>query len=118
MGTPRLQFDVVGVCTASQAFRDQMGAFAEMAQIWIREDDLTVELEHFDIHRPNPAPPGRSVTSSSTDNARACLAGAVPDVLRFVVADDEIWHHGVWAPPNTRRPPCPTIAEYRFGQDE
>jgi hypothetical protein len=95
--TPRLQFDVVGVkrFTASQAFRDQVGAFAEMAQICIRQDDTTVELELFDIHRPKPARTGQLEHVGSTDRTRALLAAAVPDVLRSVVADDEIWHYGV-----------------------
>jgi hypothetical protein len=94
---PRLQLDVVGVkrFTASQAFRDQVGAFAEMAQIWIRHDDMTVELELFDIHRPNPAGTGQIGHVGGTDSTRALLAAASPDVLRSVVADDAIWHYGV-----------------------
>ena len=53
---PRLDLDLVGAkrFTASEAFREQVGAFAEMAQIWLHFDDVTVELERFDIHRPNP----------------------------------------------------------------
>jgi hypothetical protein len=94
---PRLQLDVVGVkrFPASQAFRDRVGAFAEMAQIWIRQDDTTVELELFDIHRPNPARTGQIGHVGSPCNTRALLAAAVPDVLRSVLADDEIWHYGV-----------------------
>ena len=94
---PRLELDVVGVkrFPASQAFRERVGAFAEMAQIWIRQDDVTVELELFDIHRPNPAGTGQIGHVGSTDDTRALLAAAVPEVLRSVVADDEIWHYGV-----------------------
>jgi hypothetical protein len=94
---PRLQLDVVGVkrFPASQAFRDRVGAFAEMAQIWIRQDDMTVELELFDIHRPNPARTGQIGQVGSTDSTRALLAAALPAVLRSVVADDDVWHYGV-----------------------
>ena len=94
---PRLQLDVIGVkrFPASEAFRDRVGAFAEMAQIWIRQDDMTVELELFDIHRPNPARTGQIGHVARADDTRALLAGAVPDVLRSVVGDDEIWHYGV-----------------------
>jgi hypothetical protein len=78
---PRLDLDVVGVkrFTASEAFREQVGAFAEMAQLWLRRDDLTVELELFDIHRPNPRG----------------TAARQPGGLRSLLADDDIWHYGV-----------------------
>jgi hypothetical protein len=78
---PRLDLDVVGAkrFTASEAFREQVGAFAEMAQIWLRRDDLTVELELFDVHRPNPRG----------------TAARQPDGLRSLLADDDIWHYGV-----------------------
>jgi hypothetical protein len=94
---PRLELEVVGVkrFTASSAFRVQVGAFAEMAQIWIRQDVMTVELELFDIHRPNPARTGQLGHLGSINDTRALLAAALPDVLRSVVADDEIWHYGV-----------------------
>jgi hypothetical protein len=78
---PRLDLDVVGAkrFTASEAFREQVGAFAEMAQIWLRRDDLTVELELFDFHRPNPRG----------------TAARQPDGLRSLLADDDIWQYGV-----------------------
>ena len=80
---PRLDLDVVGTkrFTASEAFREQVGAFAEMAQIWVRVDDMTVELELFDIHRPNPV--------------RTRRLEHVDDGLRSLLADDDIWHYGV-----------------------
>ena len=80
----RLDLDVVGTkrFTASEAFRERVGAFAEMAQIWLRLDDATVELELFDIHRPNPVRGGRHESTT-------------PDVLRSLLADDDIWHYGV-----------------------
>ena len=71
---PRLDLDVVGAkrFTASEAFREQVGAFAEMAQIWLRLDDVTVELELFDIHRPNPARTGRLEHLDVTDGRGRC----------------------------------------------
>jgi hypothetical protein len=78
---PRLDLDVVGAkrFTASESFREQVGAFAEMAQIWVRRGDLTVELELFDIHRPNP----RGTAARQRDGLRSLLAA------------DDIWHYGV-----------------------
>ena len=94
---PRLGLDVVGAkrFTASEAFRQRVGAFAEMAQIWLHVDDMTVELELFDIHRPIPVGTGRLEHLDITDGTRALLAAAQPHVLRSVLADDDIWHYGV-----------------------
>jgi hypothetical protein len=94
---PRLHLDVVGTkrFTASAAFRESVGAFAEMAQIWLRADDVTVEIELFDIHRPNPVRTGQLEKVDVTDGTRDLLAAARPDVLRSVLQDDDIWHYGV-----------------------
>ena len=94
---PRLDLDLVGVkrFTASESFREQVDAFAEMAQVWLRLNDVTVELELFDIHRPNPARPGRLEQLDVGGGTRALLAAARPDVLRWLLADDDIWHYGV-----------------------
>jgi hypothetical protein len=94
---PRLGLDVVGAkrFTASEAFRDRVGAFTEMAQVWLRHEGVTIELELFDIHRPNPVATGRLDHLRGAGGSRALLSSATPDVLRSVVADDDIWHVGV-----------------------
>ena len=94
---PRFDFDVIGAkrFTASEAFREQVAAFAEIMQIWLCHDGSTVELELFDIHRPNPVGSGRLGHLHGDDGSRALLAAATPEVLRSVLADDDIWHFGV-----------------------
>ena len=94
---PRLDLDVVGAkrFTASEAFRERVAAFAEITQIWIRHDGSTIELELFDIHRPNPVGTGRLDHLHGDGGTRALLAAATPEVLREVLADDDIWHFGV-----------------------
>ena len=50
---PRLDVTVVGTkrFTSSAAFQERVGAFAEMAQVWLDFGGQVVELELFDIHR-------------------------------------------------------------------
>ena len=57
---PRLDVGVVGVkrFTSSASFQHRVGAFAEMAQIWIDTGSQVVELELFDIHRAVISRPG------------------------------------------------------------
>ena len=56
---PRLDVGVVGVkrFTSSASFQSRVGAFAEMAQVWIDTGTEVVELELFDIHRAASADP-------------------------------------------------------------
>ncbi len=49
----RLGASVVGTkrIPASEAFQDRVGAFVEMAQVWVGYQGRALELEVFDIHR-------------------------------------------------------------------
>lgn len=93
---PRLGFEVVGTkrFTASEAFRARVGCFVEMAQVWLRAGGTTVELELFDLHRPNSDVAGVRSGAASRET-RARLEAATPNALRALVADDDIWHFGV-----------------------
>ena len=92
---PHLECEVVGVkrFTASEAFRARAGCFVEMAQVWLRRDDVVIELELFDIHRPNPTIPSLEGITPS-DGTWMALSAASP-VLRSVLKGDDIWHYGV-----------------------
>jgi len=65
-----------------------------MAQVWIRRDGLVIELELFDLHRPNPAIPTID-GSDSQGGTRRRLADASSDVLRQALQGDDIWHFGL-----------------------
>ena len=72
--TPRLEVVVVGTkrFTSSATFQAHVGAFAEMAQIWLEFDGQVVELELFDIHREF-RPNGGVRSGSSGRNTRQLL---------------------------------------------
>jgi len=93
---PRLDWDVIGVkrFTASEAFRTSIGSFVEMAQVWVRRNDVVVELELFDIHRPNPTIPTLDGVARN-DGVRNALSLASPERLRPALSNDDIWHYGV-----------------------
>lgn len=93
---PRLECEVVGVkrFTASEAFRSRVGCFVEMAQVWLRRDDVVIELELFDVHRPNPTIPSLEGVTPN-DGTWKSLSDASADVLRSALEGDDIWHYGV-----------------------
>ena len=74
---------VVGVkrFTSSANFQDRVGAFAEMAQVWIDSGAQIVELELFDIHRAVSAEPERFDRVRTGRDTRRLLAEAGRDEL-------------------------------------
>jgi hypothetical protein len=93
---PRSECEVVGVkrFTASDGFRERVGSFVEMAQVWLRRDGAVIELELFDIHRTNPTIPTVDGISLG-DGIRRTVSAVSPAVLRPALDGDDIWHFGV-----------------------
>jgi len=94
---PRLGVAVVGTkrFTSSATFQERVGAFAEMAQVWLDIGGQVVELELFDIHRacqPDPRLFDRVRAGRST---RQLIAECRTDELVALTHDDDIWHYGI-----------------------
>jgi hypothetical protein len=94
---PRLDVAVVGTkrFTSSGAFQARVGAFAEMAQIWLVMGGQVVELELFDIHRACQPDPRLFDRVRAGRNTRRLIAECRTDELVALVADDDIWHYGI-----------------------
>ena len=93
------RFDVVVVgvkrFAASANFQEHVGAFAEMAQVWIGSGGQIVELELFDIHRPVTADPERFDRVRPRRSTRRLLADFGGDELFELLNGDDIWHYGI-----------------------
>ena len=94
---PRLDIAVVGTkrFTSSAAFQARVGAFAEMAQIWLDMNGQVVELELFDIHHAIRVDPALFERVRSGRNTRQLLEECSTDELLALVSDDDIWHYGI-----------------------
>jgi hypothetical protein len=94
---PRLDVAVVGTkrFTSSATFQARVGAFAEMAQIWLDVGGQVVELELFDIHRA--CQPDRRLFDRvrAGRNTRQLIAECRTDELVALLDDDDIWHYGI-----------------------
>jgi len=90
----RLGADVVRTkrIPASEHFQDRVGAFVEMAQVWLGYRGREIELEVFDIHSPTDiAPEAPSARRSEV----SVVSAQDRDILRLRLAGDDIWHYGV-----------------------
>jgi hypothetical protein len=90
----RLGADFVGTkrILASEHFQDRVGAFVEMAQVWLGYRGREIELEVFDIHSPaDIAPDAPSARRSDVSRVSA----QDRDMLRLRLVGDDIWHYGV-----------------------
>lgn len=90
----RLGANVVGTkrIPASEHFQSRVGAFVEMAQVWLGYRGRELELEVFDIHCP---PDIGSVALSSRRAVMSEMSALDSDMLRSRLAGDDIWHYGV-----------------------
>ena len=90
----RLGADVVGIkrIPASDHFQGRVGAFVEMAQVWLAYRGREIELEVFDIHRPSDI----TFDAFSARGSDLSLVSAQDrDMLLLRLARDDIWHYGV-----------------------
>jgi hypothetical protein len=94
---PRLDVGVVGTkrFTSSAAFQARVGAFAEMAQIWLDVGGQVVELELFDIHHAVHTDPAHFDRVRAGRTTRELVAECGSDELLALVHDDDIWHYGM-----------------------
>ena len=94
---PRLEVTVVGTkrFTSSATFQERVGAFAEMAQVWLDVGGQVVELELFDIHRASQHDPQLFDRVRAGRSTRQLIAECRTDELIALVADDDIWHYGI-----------------------
>jgi hypothetical protein len=95
---PRLDVTVVGTkrFTSSAAFQTRVGAFAEMAQIWLDVGGRVVELELFDIHRAFRADRELLDRVRAGRDTRQLIAECGSDELLALLNDvDDIWHYGI-----------------------
>jgi len=90
----RLGADVVGTkrISASETFQDRVGAFVEMAQVWLGYRGREIELEVFDIHSPADSAPD-APSARRSDVFRVSAQDG--DMLRLRLVGDDIWHYGV-----------------------
>ena len=94
---PRLDVAVVGTkrFTSSATFQARVGAFAEMAQIWLDMGGQVVELELFDIHRASQPDPRLFDRVRAGRNTRQFIAECRTEELVALIDDDDIWHYGI-----------------------
>ena len=94
---PRLDVTVVGTkrFTASATFQARVGAFTEMAQVWLDMDGQAVELELFDIHQPVRGDPAVVDRVRAGRDTRRLIAECGSAELLTLVNDDDIWHYGI-----------------------
>lgn len=94
---PRLDIAVVGTkrFTSSATFQARVGAFAEMAQIWLDMGGQVVELELFDIHHASQPDPRLFDRVRAGRTTRRLMAECGSDELLALVAGDDIWHYGI-----------------------
>ena len=90
----RLGADVVATkrIPASEHFQGRVGAFVEMAQVWLAYRGREIELEVFDIH--SPADLASDVISVRRSDVSR-VSAQDRDMLRLRLAGDDIWHYGV-----------------------
>jgi len=90
----RLGADVVGTkrIPASEHFQGRVGAFVEMAQVWLGYRGREIELEIFDIHRRSDIAPD-AFSARRSDVSR--VSAQDRDMLRLRLVGDDIWHFGV-----------------------
>lgn len=87
-------WELVGTkrCAPSARFQERVGSSAEMAQVWLRKADASVELELFDIHTPFRGDVERLVTVSTDLLDR----GKPPPAQSWdPFRTDDIWHYGI-----------------------
>ena len=94
---PRVDVAVVGTkrFTSSATFQARVGAFAEMAQIWLDIAGQVVELELFDIHHAVQPAPGVFDRVRAGRTTRQLIAEVGSDELLALIDDDDIWHYGI-----------------------
>jgi hypothetical protein len=94
---PRLDVAVVGTkrFTSSATFQARVGAFAEMAQIWLDMGEQVVELELFDIHHVSQPDPRLFDRVRAGRDTRQLIAECGTDELVALIDDDDIWHYGI-----------------------
>jgi hypothetical protein len=94
---PRLDVTVIGTkrFTSSPAFQTRVGAFAEMAQIWLDVAGQVIELELFDIHRAFRADRELFDRVRAGRDTRQLIAECGSDELLALLSDDDIWHYGI-----------------------
>ena len=102
---PRVDVAVVGTkrFTSSATFQTRVGAFAEMAQIWLDIAGQVVELELFDIHHTVQPAPGLFDRVRAGRTTRQLIAEVGSDELLALIDDDDIWHYGIRVASGDRR---------------
>ena len=90
----RLGANVVGTkrIPASETFQDRVGAFVEMAQVWVGYRGRALELEVFDIHRRAAF---GSDALSARESVKSEMSASDTGMFRSRLAGDDIWHYGV-----------------------